>query len=260
MKLVANIQLTPTKADAQALKQTLETCNKACTEASRIGFEALGMKVRQYNLQPLVYRQLREDFDLTAQAAIRSIAKVAGAYASARGNKEKLEGPVRFRKYAAQPYDDRIFRFLPGGKEVSIWTLAGRLKIPFVCGERQKALLAKRQGEVDLMFIRGKWYLAVVCDIPDPEEHEIEDVLGVDFGVVNLAYDSQGRCYSGDKVEAARRKYKETSCRSSAVRIEGRQAASEETHRKGGPLQEAREPQNFQGDGCQRRTRLPSKI
>jgi putative transposase len=207
MKLVANIQVTPTKADAQALKQTLETCNKACMEASRVGFEALGMKVRQYNLQPLVYRQLREDFGLTAQAAIRSIAKVGDAYASARGNKEKLEEPVRFRKHAAQPYDDRIFRFLPGGKEVSIWTLAGRLKIPFVCGERQKALLAKRQGEVDLMFIRGKWYLAVVCDIPDPEENEIEDVLGVDFGVVNLAYDSNGKCYSGNKVEAARQKY-----------------------------------------------------
>jgi putative transposase len=61
MKLVANIQLTPTKADAQVLKRTLETCNKACTEASRVGFEKLGMKVRQYNLQPLTYRQMRED-------------------------------------------------------------------------------------------------------------------------------------------------------------------------------------------------------
>jgi putative transposase len=70
MKLVANIQLTPTKADAQVLKQTLETCNKACTEASRVGFEKLGMKVRQYNLQPLTYRQMREDFGRMIYAAV----------------------------------------------------------------------------------------------------------------------------------------------------------------------------------------------
>jgi hypothetical protein len=60
------------------------------------------------------------------------------------------------------------------------------------CGERQRALLAYRAGEVDLMFVGGKWYLAVVCDMPEPEKIGIEDVLGVDFGVVNLAFDSEG--------------------------------------------------------------------
>jgi putative transposase len=59
-------------------------------------------------------------------------------------------------------------------------------------------LLAYRAGEVDLMFVGGKWYLAVVCDIPDPEKIGIEDVLGVDFGVVNLAFDSEGRSYTND--------------------------------------------------------------
>jgi putative transposase len=43
---------------------------------------------------------------------------------------------------------------------VRIWTLSGRMKIPFVCGERQRAVLAYRKGEVDLMLLRGKRYLA----------------------------------------------------------------------------------------------------
>jgi hypothetical protein len=43
------------------------------------------MKVRQYNLQSLTYRQMREDFGLTAQAAIRCLAKAGDAYAAARG-------------------------------------------------------------------------------------------------------------------------------------------------------------------------------
>jgi hypothetical protein len=103
------------------------------------------------------------------------------------------------RKHAAQPYDDRIFRFV--AVDTVIWTLAGRMKIPFVCGERQRALLAFRKGEVDLMLVRGKWYLGVVCDVADAEKVGIVDVLGVDFGVVNLAYDSDGRPYSGAEVE-----------------------------------------------------------
>jgi putative transposase len=206
MKLVANLQLKPTRADAQALKRTLEACNAACTEASRVGFEAFGMKVRQFNLQKVVYGQLREDFGLTAQAAVRSIAKVADAYAAARANKAKLEEPITFRKHAAQPYDDRIFRFM-GGYKVSIWSLDGRLQIPFVCGSRQQALLQYRKGEVDLMFIRGRWYLAVVCDVPDPKAVEFNDVLGVDFGIINIAYDSEGTPYTGAAVEAVRSRY-----------------------------------------------------
>jgi putative transposase len=149
-----------------------------------LGFEKFGpKKVRRFNLQKVVYQRLRDDFGLTAQAAVRSIAKVADACKAAKANGHKLEEPVRFRKHAAQPYDDRIFRLLPGVDQVSIWTLTGRIKLSSVCGERQRALLAYRAGEVDLMFVGDKWYLAVVCDMPDPEKIGIEDVLGVDFGV-----------------------------------------------------------------------------
>jgi hypothetical protein len=38
------------------------------------------------------------------------------------------------------------------------------MKIPLVCGERT-ALCSLPDGEVDLMFVGGKWYLAVVCDV-----------------------------------------------------------------------------------------------
>jgi putative transposase len=61
---------------------------------------------------------------------------------------------------------------------VSIPTLAGRMKLPFVCSER-----------------------------PRPARVGIEDVLGVDFGVVNIGYDSAGRPCSGADVERARRKF-----------------------------------------------------
>jgi putative transposase len=197
MKLIANIQLKPTPEQESLLRQTLERCNQACNYLSARGFEV--GKTRQFDLHKLAYAEVRAMYGLTAQAAVRCIAKVADVY------KVGKDGQRSFRRFAAQPYDDRIVRFLSDDR-VSIWTLAGREKIPFVCGARQRALLAFRKGEVDLMLVRGKWYLACVCDVPDPEEIGIEGVLGVDFGVVNIAFDSDGNSHTGADVETVRSK------------------------------------------------------
>lgn len=197
MKLIANIKLKPTPEQESLLRQTLERCNQACNYLSARGFET--GKTRQFDLHRLAYAEIREMYGLTAQAAVRCIAKVADAY------KVGKDGQRSFRRFAAQPYDDRIVRFLSDDR-VSIWTLAGREKIPFVCGERQSALLAFRKGEVDLMFVKSKWYLACVCDVPDPEEIGIEGVLGVDLGIVNLAFDSDGNSHTGADIEKVRSK------------------------------------------------------
>lgn len=202
MKIVANIQLKPTRTQSDLLRLTLETCNAACNFLSQRGFES--GKVRQFDLHKLAYAEARERFGIAAQVAVRCTAKVADAYATQKSNKQKPK-LIAFRKHAAQPYDDRIFRMM--SDEVSIWTLDGRQIIPFVCGERQRKLLVFRKGEIDLMLVNGKWYLAVVCDIPDPNEIDIEGVLGIDFGVVNLAFDSEGRSYTGASIERVRQKF-----------------------------------------------------
>ena len=54
---------------------TLERCNDAATWLARCGF-ASGT-FRQFDLHKLAYRDLRERFGLTAQAAVRTISKVA---------------------------------------------------------------------------------------------------------------------------------------------------------------------------------------
>jgi hypothetical protein len=98
MKLVANLQLKPTAEQAKSLRDTLERCNAACNEISQRGFAA-GL-TRQYDLHKLPYADTRKVFDLTAQAAVRCIAKVADAHAAqkTRGREKSL---VRFRKHAA---------------------------------------------------------------------------------------------------------------------------------------------------------------
>lgn len=198
MKLVAAVKLLPTPDQAAVLAATLARCNDAATWLAAAGFDA---KVfRQFDLHKLAYRDLRDRFGLTAQAAVRTIAKVADAF--------KINRQVApcFRPDGAQPYDDRILRFVKGGNAVSLWTIEGRVTITVVMGEHQRRLFAFQKGEVDLCFVRGKWYLAATCDIPETDEFKAEDWLGVDLGIVNIAADSDGRTYSGADIERVRQR------------------------------------------------------
>ena len=198
MKLVVNIKLMPTSEQEVLLRDTLERCNAACSWVSKQAWDT--RTFGQFALQALTYRHVREEFGLTAQVAVRTIAKVVDSY---KANRKSLHA---FRKCASQPYDDRIFRIVSDDL-LSIWLLGGRQKIAYQCGERQRLLLAHRKGEVDLMFVRGQWYIAVVCDIDEPDIIDTTDVLGVDLGIVNIATDSDGRQYSGAAVESHRRRH-----------------------------------------------------
>ena len=154
----------------------------------------------QFALHKLTYERCRAQFGLAAQMTVRCIAKVADAY--------KLDRKTR-RVFNAMPRNLMMTGFSVSAliPKLSLWTTQGRMTIPYQCGERQRALLAFRKGEVDLMYIKGTFYLAVVCDVLEPDTIGIERVLGVDFGIVNLAVDSDGTVYTGETVDHKRQRY-----------------------------------------------------
>jgi len=197
MKLTANIKLSPTPEQYEVLKKTLETANQACNTISQTAWD--NRQFGQFNLHKLVYHEIKNSFNLSAQMTVRCIAKVADAY------KLDKKTPRTFKQHSAQPYDDRIFRLMSDDR-VSIWTLDGRQKIPFQCGEYQRELFKTRKGEVDLMLIKGIFYLACTCDVDEDTLINPEDVLGIDLGVINIAVDSNGNCYSGKAVEKYRKR------------------------------------------------------
>jgi putative transposase len=90
---------------------------------------------------------------------------------------------------------------------VNVWTVAGRQLIPYVCGQRQKQLLESRQGESDLLYRKGNFFLLAVCDIQEPTAKEIDDAIGVDFGIIKIATDSDGQSFTGERVENKRQAY-----------------------------------------------------
>lgn len=199
MKLVASVRLLPTPEQADLLRATLERCNAACDWLASLS-NATGTR-RQYDLHKLAYADMRARFGLSAQAAVRCISKVADSLKAGDRKARRT-----FHKHAAQPYDDRIFRFLPDQDAISIWTLTGRERVPFACGDRQRELLKQAKGQVDLMFVRGKWMLSATCDANEGALIGADDALGIDMGIVHLAVDDTGKSYSGAQVDNVRRR------------------------------------------------------
>lgn len=199
MKLTAAIKLLPTPEQAELLRRTLEAANAACDVISQTAWET--KTFRQFDLHELSYTHIRAAFGLSAQLAVRCIAKVSDSY--------KLDKQTQrtFKPLGALAYDNRILRYTLATSTVSIWTLQGRQTIPFVCGERQRELLQHQKGESDLVFGNGEWFLFATCDIEEAEPIETRDALGLDLGIVNIATDSDGESFSGDQIEKKRQWY-----------------------------------------------------
>jgi len=199
MKLIAQIKLLPSQEQASALRQTIEVANTAC---NYISAQAWNNKTfRQFPIHKLTYYNVKEMFRLTAQMVVRCISKVADAYKADKKSKRT------FKPHGAIAFDNRILTYKLDSMELSIWTVSGRQKMSFVCGKRQLELLKDRHGESDLCFVKGKFYLMVVCDVETPKPIDVEGILGVDLGIVNIASDSDGGNFSGASIEDNRRKF-----------------------------------------------------
>jgi hypothetical protein len=57
---------------------------------------------------------------------------------------------------------------------MSIWTTTGRLHIRYRAGARQGRLLESQQGESDLVFYKGNFYLLATCNVNDPDPIGVE--------------------------------------------------------------------------------------
>jgi len=200
MKLIAQVKLQPNTEQATALKDTIQRANAACNYISDVAWKS--KTFNQFRLHRLVYREVRNRFGLTAQVAIRCISKVADAYKLDKKRKRT------FKPLGAITYDDRILRWYIDKSVVSIWTVNGRMRIPFVCGDRQRAMLKHRRGESDLIIFRDQFYISATCEIEEPIPTEGNGVLGLDLGIVNIAVDSDGNVYSSESLNRVRRRYR----------------------------------------------------
>ncbi|WP_030907193.1 RNA-guided endonuclease InsQ/TnpB family protein [Streptosporangium amethystogenes] len=199
MLVTEMLKLAPSAEQREALLATMRACNAAANRAAEVAFEH--HTANKIALQKLVYADLRARFGLSAQMAIRSIAKACEAY-----KRDKKIKPV-FRELGAVAYDQRILTW-KGRDAVSILTLTGRIVIPVAYqGRWLKTSGTTARGQADLLYRDGMFFLATVIDVPEPPQGDEPDGwLGVDLGIVNLATDSTGETHTGKGVRAVRRR------------------------------------------------------
>jgi hypothetical protein len=207
MKLVTAVRLLPR-----------DPADEAANMASVIAY---GQRARgRQELQRRTYGDLKA-MGLSAQPAIQVARKVAGAYATLRanlragnygpeGSRRRVAAagkPVTFRSDAAQPYDDRSLSWQSAQRTISIWTVAGRIRVPFACSPAQFTMLERyRHGESDLVCRDDRWFLHATCEVPEEPLFDPDGFLGVDLGIANIATTDDGTRYSGKRLNRVRQR------------------------------------------------------
>ena len=187
VKLTLKIKLLPTDEQVNLLLDTMKEANTVCNAVSDV---AWGKRIfNNFKLHHEVYRAYKATFKLSSQVLVRCIAKVADAY--------KLDKKVKreFRTLGSIGYDSRIMTYKPNNI-VSLWAIGGRIKIPFVC--HNPDYLPYIKGEADLVYKKGKFYLFQTVDVPEEYIEDVEEFIGVDFGLQTLAYTSDGINHSAE--------------------------------------------------------------
>lgn len=191
MILARQLKLVTTPEQRVALLATMRAMNAASTDAARLAFEARAF--RRFDFHKIVYQHIRAEHRLMAQMAIRVIANVAASF-----RRDRKICPT-FRPEAAVTYDARILSLKRGVASIS--TLDGRIKVPIQAGILTPLRI---EHETDLVYRGGQFYLYVSVEVPADAPVVPSSFLGVDFGIVNVAVDSDGTTHAGAELNAIR--------------------------------------------------------
>lgn len=197
MKLTLQIKLLPTEEQGNSLLNTFKECNRVCNEISDVAWQ--NKIFNQFKVHHLVYHALKKTSRLSAQTLVRCISKVSDAYKLDKKRKR------HFKPLGAITYDTRILSYSKQSQEVSIWSVDGRLKIPFVC--HNPKYLPYIKGEADLVTKKGKFYLFQTIEVPEDDVKDVEEFIGVDFGQTNITTLSDGTSFGSDDLNKVRDKY-----------------------------------------------------
>lgn len=193
MKLTLKLKLLPTHQQAELLLDTIKAANTACNAISDVAWQE---KVfNRHQLHHKVYYDCKANFKLSAQMAVRSIAKVRDAYKLDKKRKRK------FRPLGAIAYDSRIMSY-KSDSVVSLWCLGGRQKIKFVCYNPQYIPYIK--GEAKLMHEKGKFFLCQAIDVPQEDAADVQQYIGCDFGITDIIVTSDGVQHSANHLNSYR--------------------------------------------------------
>src|SRR5437879_6217628 len=143
MKQTMLLKLTPTEEQYYALLDTMHAFNAAANYVASVAWAS--KTASKFELQRVVYGELRTTYKLAAQLAIRCISKASEVY-----KRDKSIQPT-FKPEGAIVYDERVMSF-KGLLTVSLLTLSGRVVVAFRIGAYQESRLDQMKGQADLFY------------------------------------------------------------------------------------------------------------
>jgi IS605 OrfB family transposase len=193
-------KLTPTPEQRTALDATLvafaEACNFIAEMARR---EHTTNKVK---IQHVCYAEVRRRFGLSANLAIRTIARVCTAL------KVKAKAHSTFEPTSID-YDARIFSFREWDWTFSLTLLQSRERLETMLGGYQKGRLQGHTPTSATLVKRrdGTFFLHVQLQSLVPVPYTPTGTLGVDLGRRRVAVDSDTQPYEATEVKRLRAHY-----------------------------------------------------
>lgn len=164
MLYTMKIHLLPNEEQYFELESTMRRFNEICNYISKIAHKTNTRKNKIY-LQKACYYIVREEFDVPSQLVVRAISRVVEEYKMYKKGSNEI---VSFNQHEPVFYDSKIVSF-KWVESVSITTISGRMKMPFVvCGYTKGSYDARRiAGHADLFKENNDFYLLLVVDLPN---------------------------------------------------------------------------------------------
>lgn len=157
------------------------------------------------SIQAVCYKDVKEQFGLTANHVVRACARVGANRLTAKqkGKKVKRFKPTSF------DCDARTFRFVESNWTVSISTTLKRLTVPLRASNYHKGKLTGHNPTSAQVCLHkdGCWYVHIQLKSETPKLQKTTNVIGVDFGRRELAVTSTGKSWSGKEIQKTRDKY-----------------------------------------------------
>jgi IS605 OrfB family transposase len=153
---------------------------------------------RQFPLHHACYKDVRKKFGLSANLAVRAIARVAPRLLKAK-TRDSIFKPT------SVDYDARIFRFRESDWTVGLTLLSSRERLALDVGKYQKQALSGRLPTSATLTKKGKGYfLDIQIEELAPDPATPTNTLGVDLGIKKVATLSSGESFGGTALNSYR--------------------------------------------------------
>jgi IS605 OrfB family transposase len=193
-------KLAPTPTQIAALDAPLVAFADACNHIADVARRE--HTTNKVQVQNACYREVRDRFGLSANLAIRAIARVCAAL------KVTAKAHSTFTPTSID-YDQRIFSFREWDWTISLTLVRGRKRFDTVLGAYQKGRL-KGQAPTSATLVKrrdGTFFVHIQVKGSAPRCDRTLGVLGVDLGRRRVAVDSHGTVHEGEAVQSLRSHY-----------------------------------------------------